>query len=72
LAGLIEAEVNIFIPKADTNNTPTVAVIFHINDLNFANFLIEKLGYGSIQMDNLSLQAFKLVIINKEGILDKI
>lgn len=70
MAGLIESEGNFVIPKTDTNNTPTVAVSFHINDLNFAKFLIDKLGYGSIQMVYLSLKAFKLVIRTKEGILD--
>jgi len=36
LADLIEAEGYFFIPKADTNNIPTVAISFNINDLNFA------------------------------------
>lgn len=66
----MKLRVIFLIPKADTNNTPTVAINFHINDLSYAKFLIGKLGYGSIQMDHFSLQAFKLVIRNKEGILD--
>lgn len=62
-AGLIESEV--IIPKVKFNNTSTVAINFHIKYINFANLLMEKQNYGSIQMDYLSPQAFKFVIKKK-------
>jgi len=71
LAGLIESEGAIIVPKENSkNNTPTLKISFHINDLEFAKKLIKTLGYGSIQMDTVSSNAFTVVIRSKEGLLD--
>lgn len=67
-AALIESEV--IIPKVKFNNTSTVAINFHINNINFAKLLMEKLGYGSIQMDYFSPQALKFVILKIDKDLD--
>lgn len=73
LAGLIESEGAIIVPKENSKkNTPTVKISFHINDLEFAKKLIKTLGYGSIQMDYVSSNAFTVVIRSKEGLLDLI
>jgi len=71
LAGLIESEGSIIVPKVNSkHNSPTVKISFHINDLEFSKKFIKTLGYGSIQMDTESSNAFTVVIRSKYGLLD--
>lgn len=47
LAGLIESDGSIIIPKDNSKNTPTVLITFHINDKPLAEYLRKISGYGS-------------------------
>jgi hypothetical protein len=71
LAGILEGDGTIIVPKSDNTNknVPSIYISFHINDLEFAKFLISVLGYGTIQKEHTS-KAFRLVIRNRKGILD--
>jgi len=48
LAGLIESDGSIIVPK-DSTNTPTIKIVFNIKDKPLADCLMETLGSGSIQ-----------------------
>jgi len=71
LAGILEGDGTIIVPKSDNTNktVPSIYISFHINDLEFAKFLISVLGYGTIQKEPTP-KAFRLVIRNRKGILD--
>jgi hypothetical protein len=71
LAGILEGDGTIIVPKSDNanKNVPSIYISFHINDLEFAKKLISVLGYGTIQKEPTS-KAFRLVIRNRKGILD--
>ena len=71
LAGLIESDGSIIIPKENSKNTPTISIIFHINDKPLAILLRERLGYGSLEIIE-SNKAVKLSIRGKYSILKTI
>nr|QBM09687.1 hypothetical protein [Dactylella sp.] len=47
LAGLIESDGSIIVPK-DSINTPTIKIVFNIKDKPLADYLMKTLGSGSI------------------------
>jgi hypothetical protein len=69
LAGLIEGDGTILVPSSNSKNTPSINISFHINDKVFAEFLVNFLGYGTIQPEPMA-NAIKLCIRNKSGIID--
>lgn len=68
LAGLIESDGSIIIPKENSKNTPTISIVFHIDDKPLAIHLCEKLGYGSLEELEYK-KAVKLYIRGKYSIL---
>jgi hypothetical protein len=66
LAGLIESDGSIIVPK-DNTNTPTIKIVFNIKDKPLAECLMERLGSGSIQpaSDNSVLY----VVRSKSGLV---
>src|SRR5579871_3095052 len=66
LAGLIESDGSIIVPK-DNTSTPTIKIVFNIKDKPNADCLMEKLGSGSIQP--ASDNAVLYVIRSKSGIV---
>jgi hypothetical protein len=69
LAGLIEGDGTIIVPSSLKKNTPSINISFHINDKVFAEFLVNLLGYGTIQPEPTA-NAVRLCIRNKSGIID--
>jgi hypothetical protein len=69
LAGLIESDGSIIIPKKKSNNSPTISIVFHLDDKPLADCLRKKLGYGSLEIIS-SKKAVKLYIRGKRSILD--
>lgn len=67
LAGLIEWDGSIIIPKENSKNTPTISIVFHIDDKPLAIHLCERLGYGSLEIIE-SKKAVKLYIRGKYSI----
>lgn len=51
LAGILEVDGTIIVPKSDNanKNVPSIYISFHINDLESAKNFISVLGYGTIQ-----------------------
>lgn len=49
LAGLIESDGSIIIPKLESVNTPTINIIFNIKDKPLAEHIKFVLGYGTLQ-----------------------
>jgi hypothetical protein len=71
LAGLIESDGSIIIPKENSKNTPTISIIFHIDDKPLAECICNKLGYGSLETIELN-KAVKLHIRGRYSIIDTI
>lgn len=71
LAGLIESDGSIIIPKLNSSNSPTINIIFNIKDKDLAIKIKDTLGYGSIQLIPES-NAVNLVIRDKKGIINLI
>jgi len=71
LAGLIESDGSIIIPKENSKNTPTISIVFHIDDKPLANHLYRRLGYGSLEIIE-SNKAVKLYTRGKHSILKTI
>jgi len=67
LAGLIESDGSIIIPK-NSLSKPTIKIVFNIKDRPLANCLMERLGSGSIQ--SASENAVLYVIRDKLGIVN--
>jgi len=68
LAGLIEADGSIIIPKEESKNTPTISISFNIEDKPLALCIKNQLDFGfleNIEKNN----AVKLVIRSKYNIL---
>lgn len=68
LAGLIEADGSIIIPKEKSKNTPTISISFNIEDKPLALCIKNELGFGfleNIERNN----AIRLVIRSKDNIL---
>jgi hypothetical protein len=68
LAGLIEADGSIIIPKEESKNTPAISISFNIEDKPLAVCIKNQLGFGSLE--NIEkYNAVKLIIIGKYNIL---
>jgi hypothetical protein len=67
LAGLIESDGTIIVPKEGSSNTPKMSIVFNVKDKPLALHLKQVLGYGSVQESG---NAVYLVIRSKIGILD--
>jgi hypothetical protein len=50
LAGLIESDGSIIIPKENSINTPSITISFHEQDKPLAQKICEVLGYGSVEL----------------------
>lgn len=73
LAGLIEGDGIIYIPKLERNNNnklmyPSIQIVFHLKDLSLALIIQKELNCGSINKKK-GKNAYILTINNKEGIL---
>lgn len=68
LAGLIEADGSIIVPKEDSKNTPTISISFNIIDKPLAICIKNQLGFGSIENIENS-NAVRLIIRGKYNIL---
>jgi hypothetical protein len=68
LAGLIESDGSIIIPKENSQNTPTISIVFHIDDKPLTIHLCVRLGYGSLEELKYN-KAVKLYIRGKYSIL---
>ena len=66
LAGLIESDGSIIVPK-DKTNTPSIKIVFNIKDKPLADCLMETLGSGSIQP--ASYNSVLYVVRGKLGII---
>lgn len=71
LAGLIESDGSIIIPKENSINTPTISIVFHINDKPLAELICRKLGYGSLEIIELN-KAVKIHFRGKNSIKNMI
>jgi hypothetical protein len=71
LAGLIESDGSIIIPKENSKNTPTISITFHIDDKPLALCICKKLGYGSLEIIEMK-KAVKIHIRGKYSILNMI
>jgi len=69
LAGLIEADGSIIIPRSNSNNTPTISISFHEDDKPLAKKICKILGFGSIELIPLS-KAVKIQIRGKYSIIN--
>ena len=69
LAGLIEADGSIIMPRFNSNNTPTISISFHEDDKPLAKKICEILGFGSIELIPLS-KAVKIQIRGKYSIIN--
>jgi len=68
LAGLIEADGSIIIPKENSKNSPTISISFNILDKPLAICIKDRLGFGSIEnIENNN--AVKFIIRGKNNIL---
>lgn len=72
LAGLIEGDGYIFIPKESKDNKnrliyPSIQIVFHTKDLPLAFILQKKLGHGSINKKK-NKKAYIYTITNLEGL----
>lgn len=72
LAGLIEGDGTIIVPKTErTNNRlnyPSIQIVFHSNDLPLALLIKKILKHGSL-LKKKEANAYILTINNKEGLL---
>jgi LAGLIDADG endonuclease len=68
LAGLIESDGSIIIPKYDVN-TPSISISFNLDDKPLAECICKKLGYGSIETIK-SKKAVKIHIIGRQSLID--
>jgi len=69
LAGLIEVDGSIIMPRSNSNNTPTISISFHEDDKPLAKKICEILGFGSIELILLS-KAVKIQIRGKYSIIN--
>jgi LAGLIDADG endonuclease len=70
LAGLIESDGSIIIPKDDIN-TPSISISFNLDDKPLAEFICKILGYGSIETIK-SKKAVKIHIRGRQSLIDTI
>jgi len=68
LAGLIEADGSIIVPKDNSKNTPTISISFNIEDKPLANCIKSRLGFGSLEMIE-NKNAVRLTIRGKYNII---
>jgi len=73
LAGLIEGDDSIIVPKTERSlkgklNYPSVQITFDLRDLPLAIIIQQKLRYGSLQRKK-GVNAYVLTINNFEGII---
>lgn len=71
LAGLIESDGSIITPKENSNNSPTISIVFHLDDKPLANHICKRLRYGSLEIIE-SNKAVKLYFRGKHSILKTI
>jgi hypothetical protein len=76
LAGLIEGDGTIIVPKTDRSpkgriNYPSIQIAFDSRDLPLALIIQKELGFGSIQKTK-GVNAYRLTINNYEGKIKKI
>jgi len=69
LAGLIEVDGSIIMPRSNSNNTRTISISFHEDDKPLAKKICEILGFGSIELILLS-KAVKIQIRGKYSIIN--
>jgi hypothetical protein len=69
LAGLIESDGSIITPKSNYKNTPSISIVFHVDDRPLAEHLIKILGYGSLEVIQ-SKKAVKVIIRGKWSLLN--
>jgi LAGLIDADG endonuclease len=69
LAGLIESDGSIIIPKINSDNTPSITISFHENDKPLAQKICDILGYGSLELIPAN-KAIKIHIRGKFSILN--
>ena len=67
LAGLIEADGSIIIPKEESKNTSTINISFNIEDKPLALCIKDRLGFGSLESIEKN-KAVRLVIRGKYSI----
>jgi len=68
LAGLIEADGSIIIPKDNSGNNPTIFISFNIEDKSLTICIKNRLGFGSIE-DIEKSNAVGLIIRGKYNII---
>ena len=68
IAGLIEADGSIIVPKEKSKNTPTITLSFNIEYKPLALYIKNELGIGSLENIEKN-NAVRLVIRSKENIL---
>jgi len=73
LAGLIEGDGSIIVPKTERSlkgklNYPSIQITFDLRDLPLAIIIQQKLGHGSLQRKK-GVNAYILTINNFEGII---
>jgi LAGLIDADG endonuclease len=68
LAGLIESDGSIIVPKENSNNTPNITISFHQDDKSLAEKICSILGYGFLELIPLR-KAVKIHIRGKYSIL---
>jgi LAGLIDADG endonuclease len=71
LAGLIESDGAIIVPKIGSKNTPTISISFHICDKPLTQRLKERLGYSSIEIIE-NRKAVRLHIRGKYSLLNMV
>ena len=71
LAGLIEADGSIIIPKDNSLNSPTINISFNLEDKPLAICIKKALGFGSIE-DIEKNNAVRLIIRGKYNIMNLI
>jgi len=73
LAGLIEGDGSIHVPKIDRSikgklNYPSIQIVFHLKDLPLALLIQKNLGHGSLSRKK-GVNAYILTINNFEGLI---
>jgi LAGLIDADG endonuclease len=68
LAGLIESDRSIIVPKENSKNTPSITISIHEDDKPFTEKICKTLGYGSLDIIPSS-KAVKLSIRGKYFII---
>src|SRR5437868_8006498 len=73
LAGLIEGDGTIIVPKTERSskgvlNYPSIQIVFHLKDLPLALLIQKNLGHGSLSRKK-GVNAYILTVNSKEGLL---